>query len=82
MRTHSGEQADAASDSTRAAQEYDAMGAAYDSPSSFNDLYERPAILTLAGDVTTVFGSSMPDAPPASCPMLWYAAGHTSTRST
>ena len=27
------------------------MGDAYDSPSSFNDLYERPAILSLVGDV-------------------------------
>lgn len=41
-------------DGTRAAREYDRMAAVYasdDEPQPYNDLYERPAILQMAGDV-------------------------------
>jgi SAM-dependent methyltransferase len=51
MRSGGDERADVARDSARAAGAYDAMGVAYDVPSPFNDLYERPAILALAGNV-------------------------------
>ncbi|HEY6737896.1 MAG TPA: methyltransferase domain-containing protein [Actinopolymorphaceae bacterium] len=38
-------------DSARAAGDYDTMADAYDTANPYNDLYERPAILHLAGDV-------------------------------